>query len=116
MKKDQSNDREAPLKAVLREWEMTAPLPPRFQEQVWRRVERAETAAPPAVSLAGLLSDWIVTLLPRPALATAYVAVLLAAGAGFGWNQARREAARITDQLGARYAQAVDPYQGVQQP
>jgi hypothetical protein len=55
-------------------------------------------------------------MLPKPALATAYVAVLLVIGASVGWSQARQETARVTGKLSARYAQAVDPYQAASQP
>jgi hypothetical protein len=55
-------------------------------------------------------------MLPKPALATAYVMGLLIIGASVGWSQARQETARITGKLGARYAQAVDPYQAAPQP
>jgi hypothetical protein len=102
------------LDAMLQQWQTKSPLPPRFQEHVWQRIERAETA--PAISLTALFANWIATVLPRPALATAYVTLLLAIGASVGWSQARQETARVTGELSARYAQTVDPYQGVPQP
>lgn len=110
MKTNKPND-DAPLDALLQEWKVKSSLPPRFNEQVWRRIERAETAPVPSVSLATVFANWIATMLPRPALATAYVAVLLAIGAGVGWSQARQETARVSSDLSARYVQAVDPYQ-----
>ncbi len=110
MKTNKPND-DAPLDALLQEWKVKPSLPPRFNEQVWRRIERAETAPPPSVSLATVFANWIATMLPRPALATAYVTVLLAIGASVGWSQARQETARVSSDLSARYAQAVDPYQ-----
>ena len=110
MKTNKPND-DAPLDALLQEWKVKPSLPPRFNEQVWRRIERAETAPVPSVSLATVFANWIATMLPRPALATAYVAVLLVIGASVGWSQARQETARVTTELGARYAHAVDPYQ-----
>lgn len=110
MKTNKPND-DAPLDALLQEWKVKPSLPPRFNEQVWRRIERAETAPAPSVSLATVFANWIATMLPRPALATAYVAVLLVIGAGVGWSQARQETARVSSDLSARYAQAVDPYQ-----
>jgi len=116
MKTDNSNENDAPLRALLREWQPEASLPPRFQEQVWRRIERAETAPAPPVSLATVFANWIATMLPRPALATAYMAVLLVVGASVGWSRARQETARVTVELSARYAQAVDPYQATPQP
>lgn len=110
MKTNMPND-DAPLDALLQEWKVKPSLPPRFNEQVWRRIERAETAPAPSVSLATVFANWIATMLPRPALATAYVTVLLAIGASVGWSQARQETARVSSDLSARYAQAVDPYQ-----
>ena len=110
MKTNKPND-DAPLDALLQEWKVKPSLPPRFNEQVWRRIERAETVPSPSVSLATVFANWIGTMLPRPALATAYVAVLLVIGASVGWSQARQETARVSSDLSARYAQAVDPYQ-----
>lgn len=116
MKTDNSNENDVPLRALLQEWKPEASLPPRFQEQVWRRIERAETAPVPSVSLATVFANWLTNLLPRPALATAYVAVLLVIGASAGWSQARQETARVSGELSARYAQTVDPYQTTPQP
>ena len=115
MKTNQPND-DAPLDALLQEWKPQSSLPPRFQEHVWRRIEHAEAVSAPSVPPAMAFANWIATMLPRPALATAYVAVLLAIGAGVGWSQARQETALVTSNLGARYVQAVDPYQAAPQP
>ena len=116
MKTDNSNENDASLRALLKEWNPEASLPSRFQEQVWRRIERAETAPIPTVTFAQLFANWLATRLPRPALATAYLGVLLIIGASAGWSQARQETARVTGELSARYAQAVDPYQTSPQP
>ena len=116
MKTNNSNDNDASLRALLHEWKPEGSLPPRFQEQVWRRIERAETAPVPTVSLATVFANWLTNLLPRPALATAYVAVLLVIGASVGWSQARQETARVSGELSTRYAQTVDPYQTTPQP
>lgn len=116
MKTDDSNGNEVPLRALLQEWKPEASLPPGFPEEVWRRIEHAESASAPSVTLAGLCANWIANLFPRTALATAYVAVLLVIGAGLGWSQARQEAARVESQLSARYARAVDPYLGAPSP
>jgi len=110
MKPDNSNESDAPLRALLNEWKSEAPLPPCFQEQVWHRIERTETRSAPTMTFAQVFSKWLATKLPRPALATAYVALLLAIGASIGWSQARQETERVTGELSARYAQAVDPY------
>ena len=116
MKTDHPNENDVPRRALLKEWKQEAPLPPRFQERVWRRIEHAEAAPVPTVSLAAMFANWLTNLLPRPALATAYVAVLLVIGASVGWSQARQETARVSGELSARYAQAVDPYQTTPQP
>jgi len=116
MKTDNPNENDVPLRALLQEWKPEAALPPRFQEQVWRRIERAEAAPVPTVSLAAVFANWLTNLLPRRTLATAYVAVLLVTGASVGWSQARQETARVAGELSARYAQTVDPYQTTPQP
>ena len=98
-----------PLRKVLKEWRGNAPLPPRFQEQVWQRIERAQTPEVPSVW--AVIGHWVGTVLPRPALAASYVAVLLTIGVTAGWAQARRETARIKDELGLHYVRVLDPYQ-----
>lgn len=112
MKANKPND-DAAFDVLLREWKIEPSLPPRFGEWVWRRIERAATPPAPSVSLAAVLAHWIASLPPRPALAAAYVTVLLAIGAGAGWHQARLETARVSNDLKARYVQAVDPYQPI---
>ena len=111
MKPNHQQADDAPLDALLQEWKPQPSLPPRFQEQVWRRIERAEIAPAPTATLAQVFAALVASKLPRPALAMAYLAVLLVIGAGAGWGQARQETARVRTELGARYAQAVDPYQ-----
>jgi hypothetical protein len=97
------------LGKLLKEWRAEAPLPPRFQEAVWRRIERAQ--APAASSLWDVIADWIGAVLPRPALAASYVAILLAIGATAGWTQGRQETTRVKGELGERYIRVLDPYQ-----
>ena len=108
MKTDSGNHDEA-LRRMLREWRMDAPLPPRFQESVWRRIESARL--PVAPSAWDVIAHWIGNLLPRPRLAASYVAILLAIGVTVGWKQARRETTRVKTELGLRYARILDPYQ-----
>jgi len=106
------NDDES-LGALLREWKVESPLPPRFQEGVWRSIARAETQAAAAPSPLRLLTSWIETFLPRPALAVAYVTILLVAGSGIGWVQAQNSSSRVSDELSTRYVSSVDPYLAV---
>ena len=97
-----------PFRKVLREWKVTTPLPPHFQEQVWQRIERARRHATPSVWAA--MAHWVGTMLPRPALAASYIAVLLTIGLTAGWAQARHETGRVKAELGQRYVRALDPF------
>ncbi len=105
-----SRDDEA-LRGLLREWKVATPLPPRFQEQVWRRIESEGADAIAAPSPWSRLQNWIDSVLPRPALAVAYIVVLLATGAGMGWTQAQRETSHVSEVLSLRYVKSVDPAQ-----
>jgi hypothetical protein len=100
-------DRDEALSHVLREWKVEAPLPPRFQEGVWQRIERRETQA------AGwrMILSQLISALARPILATSYLLVLLLAGILAGYIQARATSAHAESELSARYVQAIDPYQ-----
>ncbi len=95
------------LSRVLREWKVKTPLPPRFQEQVWRRLEHREEQAPVWV----LLARRIGAALARPSLAVSYVSVLLIAGLAAGYWQARITRAHVEENMGTRYVQMMDPYQ-----
>ena len=112
MKRNEPGKHDAALRKLLKEWRTDAALPPRFQEAVWRRIERAKpTPTPTAPSVWTVIAHWIGTGLPRPALAAAYVAVLLAVGVTAGWAQARQETARVKGELGERYVRVLNPYQ-----
>jgi hypothetical protein len=112
MNTNEPGNQDDTLRKVLKEWRADAALPPRFQEAVWRRIERAEPVPTPAApSPRAVIVHWIGTMLPRPALATSYVAVLLTVGVTAGWAQARQETARVKGELGERYVRVLDPYQ-----
>ena len=104
-------ENDAAMRALLQEWQPRCQLPPRFQEDVWRRIAHAEARSSWASRINQVLTMWLTDRLPRPASAIVYVAFLLVVGAGAGLSEARQETARVHDILGARYAQAVDPYQ-----
>ena len=108
MKIEPGNDEEK-LSKLLKEWRTDVSLSPRFQEGVWRRLERAESRT----NLSGwaAMIRWIGNILPRPALAASYIAVLLAVGLTAGWAEARQTTARVKGELGDRYVQSLDPYQ-----
>ena len=109
MKPHDPGNHDDPLRKVLKEWRSDAPLPPRFQEQVWRRIEHAQTQGVPSVW--AVFAHWVGTVLPRPALAASYIAVLLTIGVTAGWTQARQQTARLRDELGQRYVRVLDPFQ-----
>jgi hypothetical protein len=109
MKPDSSTPTDEALGQMLRQWKLDAPLPPRFQEQVWRRIERAET--PSSAPAWRLLVHRFAAALARPSLAVSYVTVLLLAGLLAGYWQGRVTRAHVDESLGSRYVQMLDPYQ-----
>jgi anti-sigma factor RsiW len=78
---------DAGLSALLRQARPAAGLPPRFQQNVWRRIESTETAARSENWL-----DWLANLVLRPRLAAGLAAGLLLAGAVAGTWQGRQTA------------------------
>jgi hypothetical protein len=113
MKPERPNEDQEAVRRVLREWKVTSPLPPRFVESVWRRIEKAEPAAPsvsnPTLWVA--VKTWLALTLPRPAFAISYVSVLLVAGLFAGYRHSRLEATSWDRALANRYVEAVDPFQ-----
>jgi hypothetical protein len=114
MDPEKSTDNDQRLSDLLRDWQVTTKLPPRFQEQVWQRIERLDRRSEVLPQVRKLMAYWIGALLPRPAAAPCYVTILLVIGAGAGWFQARQGVTRVGDELGARYVHSVDPYQKAQ--
>lgn len=108
MKTSEPDNQDDALRKVLREWRPAISLPPRFQEQVWQRIERAQSPAPPSLRL--VIAHWIGAVLPRRALAASYVAALLVVGVTAGWVQAHQATAHVRDELGQRYVRVLDPY------
>ena len=107
MKAENPRPDEEALNQTLQSWKVQAPLPPRFQEEVWRRIEHNEAREPGW----RLLFQRISTKLVRPSLAVSYVAILLVAGFLAGYWQVRVTRAHVDEAMGARYVQMVDPYQ-----
>ena len=108
MKANETAENDRPLRQVLREWKMETPLPPRFREEVWRRIARAETQ--PAPTPLAWFSCWVEVLLPRPKFALSYVAALMVFGIAAGTLAAQVTARRLNADLGLRYVQSIDPY------
>jgi hypothetical protein len=109
MKTQEPDTHEAALRKVLNEWRAEATLPPRFQESVWQCIEHTQASAAP--SIWDVVARWISTMLSRPALAAAYVTLLLVVGGTAGWTQAHQTNARVNSELGERYVHELDPYQ-----
>ncbi|HEV2393181.1 MAG TPA: hypothetical protein VG146_12560 [Verrucomicrobiae bacterium] len=108
MKPNHEPDKDRALDKVLKQWVVDAPLPPRFEEQVWQRIARTE--ARPAPTFLASLSRLIEAALPQPRFACSYVAVLLVLGVMAGSWAAQRETSRLDAALGSRYVQSIDPY------
>ena len=109
MKNSAPLENDEPLSRTLSQWKVEATLPPRFQEQVWKRIDRAE-ADKPASSLT-VFSRWVDSAFRRPKLALSYVTVLLFIGLGMGYWQAQDKSAQSESKWRTLYVQSVDPYQ-----
>ena len=97
-----------PLSDALRQWTISQPAPPRLREDVWRRIARAGAA--PERTPAEVWKAWLAGIFAKPALAAAYVTVLLAAGLAAGYLQGGAWQHRTNDELAARYVRSLDPY------
>jgi hypothetical protein len=80
--KENMNSNDDKLSALLRKSRLSPSLPPRFQENVWRRIEDAEAPAKPASWL-----DAFAVLVLRPRFAFATVSALVLAGVLLGTYQ-----------------------------
>jgi hypothetical protein len=96
-----------PLRQLLQEWRVESSPPPRFAEGVWRRLECEQPAEIfPWTTLGRWLSSW----LARPVFASAYVALLLAAGLAVGFFQAEDKVEHASAAQRSQYLQSVNPY------
>ena len=110
MKPDQrSENNDEQLRSALREWVVDAPLPPRFQEQVWQRITRTEARSAPGFRVAGFFR-WLEGALPRPKVAFSFVAALLVLGVAAGSVAAQVKSSHLNAALSERYVQSIDPY------
>ncbi len=101
MKETNLNPDEARLSGLLREAPAMPPLPPRFQQNVWQRIEDSELPAKPESWL-----DALAALILRPRLAFAYAAVLALAGVMLGANEGVKN---VHHDAQARYVDSVAP-------
>jgi hypothetical protein len=97
------NPDDARLRALLRESRSSPQLPPRFQDGVWRRIEKRETD--PSAGRSSWL-DVIASLVFRPRLALAAVAMLVLIGTVFGVREGVQTARHEAQ---TRYLTAVAP-------
>ncbi len=111
MKPSHQSGNDAQLNEAMRQWTVETPLPPRFAEQVWRRIAQAEVKTQPRITVFSWLRRLVETSLPRPQFAYSYVAILLLLGIVSGAWAAQRQTTRLDAAMGSRYVQAVDPYQ-----
>ena len=107
---NQPSEKDGDLDQVLKQWSVDAPLPPRFQEQVWNRIAGAEAEPEVAIGFWTWVRRIVEANLPRPKFAYAYIAILLLLGVVSGTWAAQRQANRLNADLGSRYVQSVDPY------
>ena len=110
MNKPQPFGNDEPLRKRLAEWRVNAPLPPRFQEGVWERIEAAETHKL-AQGFWMNICGWVANRLAQPAFAATYLAIFVILGIGAGWQHGKSKSARVNSDLKMRYVQMVDPYQ-----
>lgn len=99
--KENMNPEDTKLSALLRQTRPSPSLPPRFQENVWRRIEDAEV---PAASVSWL--EALAGLVVRPRLAYATVAALLLVGMLLGVHEGTQAAKQDAQ---ARYVASVAP-------
>ncbi len=105
-----TNENPDPLSERLQSWSLNAELPPRTRDEVWRRIALSEVES---VSAFGMLLRRIQIAFSRPAVAGAYVAILVIAGAVAGSLIGSAKSERHWDELGTRYLASVNPYSQV---
>jgi len=103
MKTENKNPDDTRLAAFLRSSRNAPPLPPQFQQNVWRRIEEGEAVA--ATGSLAWLDSWVAWIL-RPGVAIATAALLLVAGAVVGAHDGGQLAKRDAQ---ARYVATVAP-------
>ena len=82
MKPNQEPENSRALDKTLEQWVVDAPLPPRFQEQVWQRIAQAE--AKPVPSFQAVFLRLLEVVMPQPKIAFSYVTALLVLGVAAG--------------------------------
>jgi hypothetical protein len=102
MKKENSNPTDEKLGALLRESRMFPALPPRFGDNVWRRIEDAEVPVSSGITW----MEALVAFILRPRFAYVTVAVLMLAGISLGTYSGAQTARHDAE---VRYVASVAP-------
>ena len=93
------------LKALLREWQPQADLPPRFESEVWHRIALNEERRTSWMNF-----DWLFRTTCQPRLAFAIVAASVLLGTALANWQAARSYHHEMEASKSRYIQLVDPF------
>ncbi len=110
MRTERSGENEDRLHEVLQTWKVATPLPPGFQEAVWRRIAREETARESTWSrLMAEFAAWCRSLLMQPAGASAYLLALLVTGVGLGYWHSANYTTRTETAWRTAYVHSVNP-------
>ena len=99
----------APLSNLLKTWRHEPPEAPRFQADVWTRIQSAQTRG----ESAGILTGWFgfsTRLLHQawPIAAVLTVTLSVLAGAGAGWVRGHRQSEALQADA---YVRSIDPLQ-----
>ena len=105
MNSPQPNTDDSKLRALLREAHPSPELPPRFQEGVWQRLERAGRRHQETASV-GLI-ERLVRGLFRPAFATGGLVAAMFAGVWLGVREGETRLRRVEQ---SHYVAAVSPF------
>jgi len=109
MSGDQPNHPDQPLRTLLQQWQVDAPLPPRFAETVWCRIAGQENRPSRVKRRLAMLVQWWELAVRRPVVALAYLGLLLGMGFSIGFWQAEHYAHSTEQAWQAAYVQSVSP-------
>lgn len=110
MKTPPTDPRDERLSTLLRSWEVAAETPPRFSENVWRRIEARTLDRTAPNSPVTTLMNWMADLLRQRRVAAAYLALLMAVGSGAGFLRGQASSEQLALGLQGRYVQSIDPF------
>ena len=102
MNNEELQPEDRPLRALLRESMPGEPLPPRFRQNVWSRIEQSSRER---FSILRWLEDWLGARI-RPGLALGVVAAVMIIGGSLGVADGRSHSKQLAEQ---RYVASVSP-------